>query len=175
MIGKPKSPVETLLPLVVVLTLAASLDVSSYGLWAQQAPPKLFRPDAQKPKISDPKAVAIIDKYLEAVGGKAMLEKIKDKSTAYTNTLFQPTGEAKAEIELMMKGNYNLREQWKLNYEIQEGQPLSFVQIYNGDTEEAWDDEITRSKHITSEFTAGDIAISMRSCFLGWAWIKRCW
>ncbi|MCH2376240.1 MAG: peptidyl-prolyl cis-trans isomerase [Planctomycetes bacterium] len=138
MIGKPKSPVETLLPLVVVLTLAASLDVSSYGLWAQQAPPKLFRPDAQKPKISDPKAVAIIDKYLEAVGGKAMLEKIKDKSTAYTNTLFQPTGEAKAEIELMMKGHYNLREQWKLNYEIQEGQPLSFVQIYNGDTEEAW-------------------------------------
>ncbi len=99
--------------------------------------PNLFNPTTTL-RVTDAKAAAIVDLYLEAVGGKAVLDKITDRKTSYTNTLFQPTSEAKAEITLMMKGHYNLREEWKLEYEIQEGVPLAFVQIYNGDLEEAW-------------------------------------
>ncbi len=97
----------------------------------------LFKPGGARQ--SDPKAVEIADRYLEAIGGSAVLSKIKDRKTSYTNTLYQPTSEAKAEITLMMKGHYNLREEWTLDYKIYEdGPPLAFVQIYNGDLEEAW-------------------------------------
>ncbi len=88
--------------------------------------PNLFNPTATV-RVTDPKAAEIADRYLEAVGGKAVLDKITDRKTAYTNTLYQPTSEAKAEITLMMKGHYNLREEWTLEYEIKEVQPLAFV------------------------------------------------
>jgi hypothetical protein len=99
--------------------------------------PNLFDP-ASTARETDSQAVAIVDKYLGAIGGKEALARITDRKISYTNTLYQPTSEAKAEITLMMKDHYNLREEWKLEYEIQEGQPLAFVQVYNGDLEEAW-------------------------------------
>lgn len=108
---------------------------SVYAQDASGSAPLILGPGA---KQSDPKAIAIIDRYLEALGGQDMLSKIADRRIAFTNTLYQPTGEAKAEIDLMIKGHYSMREEWKLNYEIATGQPLAFVQVYDGDTEEGW-------------------------------------
>ncbi len=98
----------------------------------------IFGQDGKPSPVSDPKAIAVIDRYLTAIGGRPVLDKIADRKVSYTNTIFQPTSEARADITLMIKGDYNLREEWELNYEIKEGQKLAFVQVYSDETEEGW-------------------------------------
>ena len=98
----------------------------------------IFGQGSARNRVSDAKAVAIVDRYLQAIGGQPALDSIKDRKVTYVNTLYQAASEAEARITLLMQGDYKLREEWSLDYEIQEGQKLAFVQIYNGDAEEGW-------------------------------------
>lgn len=87
---------------------------------------------------SDPQAVGIVESYLKAIGGREVLGKIKDRVTSFRNVKYQSTGETVAEISLYLKDNYMIREEWDIKGFDIKGKPLAFVQIYNGNTEEAW-------------------------------------
>lgn len=94
------------------------------------------------PRKSDPQAVAIVDAYLKALGGKDVLSAIQDRTTKFMNIKSQATGDTKVEINLYMKkmADYALgiREEWDVkDFDIQ-GMPLAFTQIYNGKINEGW-------------------------------------
>lgn len=89
-------------------------------------------------RTSDPAAVAIIEMYLKAIGGKEVLSKIKDRVTKFSNVKHQSTGETVADINLLIKDEILIREEWDIKGFDIKGAPLAFIQIYNGHQEEGW-------------------------------------
>jgi hypothetical protein len=87
---------------------------------------------------NDPQAMALVENYIKAIGGKEMLAKVKDRVTSFRNIKYQSTGSTVAEISLFMKDHFNIREEWEIKGFDIKGKPLAFVQIYNGEQEEAW-------------------------------------
>ena len=112
------------------IVLCACLQVASPA-WAQLAA-------VAQGNGSEPQAVAIVDTYLKAVGGRDVLTKVSDRTTSFRNVKYQSTGETVAEISLFIKNHYLIREEWDIKGFDIKGKPLAFVQIYNGDSEEAW-------------------------------------
>jgi hypothetical protein len=91
-----------------------------------------------QPRISDPQAVAIVDAYLKAIGGKENLSKIKDRTTKFSNLKHAATGDTEAEINLLIKDGICIREEWEIKgFQIKD-EKLAFIQIYNGHQEEGW-------------------------------------
>jgi hypothetical protein len=103
-------------------------------------PQKPTLPMVEEPikRVSDPEAVAIVENYLKAIGGRDVLSKIKDRTTLFMNTKNQATGETKVEINLLMKEGIMIREEWDVKGFDIKGEKLAFVQIYNGKEEEGW-------------------------------------
>ncbi|HVR72979.1 MAG TPA: hypothetical protein VMT52_01550 [Planctomycetota bacterium] len=95
-------------------------------------------PTAALRRTSDPAAVAIIETYLKAIGGREILSKIKDRVTKFSNVKHAPTGETVADINLLIKDEILIREEWDIKGFDIKGSPLAFVQIYNGHQEEGW-------------------------------------
>ena len=87
---------------------------------------------------SDPQAVAVVEGYLKAIGGREVLAKVTDRTTSFRNVKYQSTGETVAEIALFIKNDFMIREEWDIKGFDIKGKPLAFVQIYNGEDEEAW-------------------------------------
>ena len=116
---------------------------------------------------SDPEAIAIVDRYLEAVGGKELLRGISDRTTKFVNTKFSATGETKAEIHLYLKSGYMYREEWIIHGFQIGNQPLAFSQIYNGDQQPAGcrcSEPCRRSKGARSASSSGTSSSTISSC-----------
>ena len=90
------------------------------------------------PKVSDPRAVAVVERYLKAIGGRDVLAKIKDRTSKMTNIKSQATGDQKVDIDLLMKDGICFREEWEIKDFPMGGKPIAFVQIYNGHLNEGW-------------------------------------
>lgn len=81
---------------------------------------------------SDEKAIEIVEKYLEAIGGRDVLNAIQDKTMVFETTKYAPTGNTKAKLQLFRKRGYKVREQWDIpGFQIKD-EPLKFVQVYDG-------------------------------------------
>ena len=93
---------------------------------------------AKKEDPNDPKAVAVVDRYLKAIGGVENLKAIKDRQMRFLNRKFQPTGVTEMKMARFMKGHYMIREEWELPGMglTKPGEPLRFLQVYDG--ENAW-------------------------------------
>lgn len=96
------------------------------------------KPAEAAPRVSDPQAVAIVENYLKAIGGKETLAKIKDRTTKFRNVKHQATGETVANINLLLKDSILIREEWDIEGFDIKGEKLAFNQIYNGKQEEGW-------------------------------------
>ncbi|MCZ6794212.1 MAG: hypothetical protein O7J95_11435 [Planctomycetota bacterium] len=96
-----------------------------------------LRPPQEEPK-SDPAAGEIIERYLQAIGGRDVLAAVNDRITKFRNIKYSATGETKAVLGLYMKRGYKYREEWLIEGFKIGKDPLAFVQIYNGDLEEGW-------------------------------------
>ncbi|MBI4585764.1 MAG: hypothetical protein HY717_17265 [Planctomycetes bacterium] len=97
----------------------------------QELAPPIKEKDAPAPP-NDPKAVAVINRYVEAIGGRPILDGIKDKQQKFETIKHAPTGETTAVLNLYLKRDYKVREEWDLpGFNIKD-QPLRFVQVYNG-------------------------------------------
>lgn len=79
-----------------------------------------------------PQAVAVINRYLDAIGGLKALEAIKDRTTKFSVIKHAATGETKAIMNLYIKDDYKVREEWDIEGLKIKDKPLSFVQVYNG-------------------------------------------
>ncbi len=138
------------LPEAVRLSVAVSLValfLMPASLFAQLAP-------TSKPKVqpgkgapagavqNDPKAVAVIDQYLESMGGRANLKLIKDRSAQFVNKKFSPTGVTEMKMVRLLKrpseegAPLKIREEWELPGLGLTKEPLHFVQVYDG--EQGW-------------------------------------
>jgi hypothetical protein len=117
------------------------LFVLAWGFCAIALVPRVGSAQSAAPvatAASDPQAVAIVEAYLKGIGGREVLSKVQDRVTSFRNVKYQSTGETVAEISLYMKNQHMLREEWDIKGFDIKGKPLAFVQIYNGETEEAW-------------------------------------
>lgn len=86
---------------------------------------------------SDPKAIAVIDQYLEAIGGVASLKAIKERESHFVNRKFAATNVTPMTMVRFLKQNAKLettmiREEWELPPMGLSNKPLNFVQVYNG-------------------------------------------
>lgn len=83
---------------------------------------------------SDPQAVATINRYLQALGGKETLKAIKDKQVRFTNKRFSPTNVTEMKMARFMKHGFRIREEWELPGQglLPNNEPLRFVQVYDG-------------------------------------------
>jgi hypothetical protein len=102
------------------------------------AGPQVEAPLPAPPRTNDPQAIAIVENYLKAIGGKELLAKIKDRAVKFRNIKHQATGETVAEIHLFIKDGINFREEWNIEGFDIKGEPLAFSQIYNGESQEGW-------------------------------------
>jgi hypothetical protein len=85
-----------------------------------------------KAPVSNPKAVEIVNRYLEALGGSKVLEAINDRTTKFRVIKHAATGETKAAMNLFLKKDYKIREEWDIEGLKIKDKPLAFVQVYNG-------------------------------------------
>lgn len=118
--------------------LTATLCFVVSPLMAQEAKAPAAAVDTSFEKPSDPKAVAIVDRYLKAIGGRDVLLAIKDRVSTFRNIKYSATGETVARIALYLKQGYKFREEWEIvGFKIKD-EPLAFVQIYNGESLKGW-------------------------------------
>ena len=87
---------------------------------------------------SEPEAVAVIDRYLEAVGGKERLKSIQDRVERFRNKKIEPTNETIMKMSRFLKRNDGalmIREEWQLPGLglTKNNEPLNFVQVYDGE------------------------------------------
>ena len=87
---------------------------------------------------SDPEAVAVIDRYLEAIGGKETLASIQDRIERFSNKKLTPTGETEMKMSRYLSRPIKIREEWELPGMgiTQDNAPLTFTQVYDGN--KAW-------------------------------------
>ncbi|OUU24968.1 MAG: hypothetical protein CBC13_02745 [Planctomycetia bacterium TMED53] len=87
---------------------------------------------------SEPEAIAVIDRYLEAVGGKERLKSIQDRVERFRNKKIEPTNETIMKMSRFLKRNDGalmIREEWQLPGLglTKNNEPLNFVQVYDGE------------------------------------------
>ena len=87
---------------------------------------------------SDAQAIAVIDRYLEATGGKKTLNAINDRIERFSNKKLTPTGETVMKMSRYLARPVKIREEWELPGMgiTKDGAPLTFTQVYDG--EKAW-------------------------------------
>ena len=87
---------------------------------------------------SDAQAIAVIDRYLEATGGKKTLNAIQDRVERFSNKKLTPTGETVMKMSRYLSRPVKIREEWELPGMgiTKDGAPLTFTQVYDG--EQAW-------------------------------------
>ncbi len=87
---------------------------------------------------SEPEAVAVIDRYLESVGGSERLKSIQDRTERFRNKKIEPTNETIMKMSRFLKRNEGalmIREEWQLPGLglTKNNEPLNFVQVYDGE------------------------------------------
>lgn len=127
--------------LVGVSLVALLVALLPGALRAQEQKAKTLRPqnlpiarkqlDAPAP-VDDLKAVEVIERYLEAIGGLAVLKAVEDRTMTFETIKHAMAGETKAELKLFLKNGYKVREEWDLPGFKISTQKLQFVQVYDG-------------------------------------------
>ena len=109
----------------VVANVGVSQDVDNLNLTPKKTT------DVPAPK-NDGKAIAVIERYLQAIGGREVLNAINDRSTEFDTIKHAPTGETTARLKLFVKRGFKIREEWDLpGFQISD-KKLRFVQVYDG-------------------------------------------
>ncbi len=98
---------------------------------APVAPRPIAEAPAAKPK-NHPKAIEIINKYLDAIGGAKVLESITDRTQKFRNTKHAASGDTVAALNQYIKKGYKVREEWNIEGVKIKDNPLAFTQVYNG-------------------------------------------
>jgi hypothetical protein len=109
---------------------------------AGAAAPKVVAPApapfaAGERKVTNhPKAIEIVNRYLEALGGTKVLEAVTDRVQKFRNTKHAASGDTVAALNQYLKKGEKLaikvREEWDIEKVEIKGNPLSFTQVYNG-------------------------------------------
>jgi hypothetical protein len=100
------------------------------------SPPAIPAAPAAKAPTNNPKAVEIINRYIDAIGGSKVLEAIQDRTQSFRNTKHAATGDTVAALNQYLKTGYKVREEWDIEGVKIKDSPLAFTQVYNGD--EGW-------------------------------------
>ncbi|MGE3166424.1 MAG: hypothetical protein AB7O52_16095 [Planctomycetota bacterium] len=125
--------------LLLPVTLSVSLAQTPPAPTPPAKSPPTSAPAAPEAPKSNPQAVAVVDRYLEAIGGKATQKAITDKVTKFVNKKFTPTDVQEMRMSRFLKRELKIREEWELpglSLSSDSNEPLYFVQVYNG--ESAW-------------------------------------
>lgn len=124
---------RTACALLLFLGLACALPG---GLFAQDEPTPNPLDELVGQDESDPKAVEVIDRYLEAVGGKETLLAIQDRVERFNNKKLTPTGETVMKMARFLARPVLIREEWELPGMgiTKNNEPLNFVQVYDGES-----------------------------------------
>ncbi|MGE4618505.1 MAG: hypothetical protein AAEJ04_01705 [Planctomycetota bacterium] len=91
---------------------------------------------------SDPAALEVINRYLDAVGGREAMLSIADRVERFRNKKIDPTNETIMKMSRFLKrtgeGALMIREEWQLPGLglTKNNEPLNFTQVYDG--EKAW-------------------------------------
>ena len=91
---------------------------------------------------SDPAALEVISRYIDAVGGTETMLAISDRVERFRNKKIDPTNETVMKMSRFLKrtgeGALMIREEWQLPGLglTRNNEPLNFVQVYDG--EKAW-------------------------------------
>ena len=110
---------------VILVNVGGAQDVDNLRLTPQKAT------DIPAPK-NDPKAIAVLERYLAAIGGRDLLNAINDKTVEFDTVKHAPTGETTARLKLFVKRGFLIREEWDLpGFQISD-KKLKFVQVYDG-------------------------------------------
>jgi len=123
--------------------LAVALLTMLAPSWAQTTKPTTQPANPATPKMeerkSDEKAIQIVDRYLEYIGGKARLSAIRTRHAQLVNRKFQPTGVTEMKMVRYLKNSSKpgnplmVREEWELpGMGLTKGN-LHFTQVYNGE------------------------------------------
>jgi hypothetical protein len=90
----------------------------------------------EKKAANHPKAIEIINRYLDALGGPKVLETVTDRVQKFRNTKHAASGDTVAALNQYIKKGEKLtikvREEWDIEKVEIKGNPLSFTQVYNG-------------------------------------------
>ncbi|MCI0650968.1 MAG: hypothetical protein L0Z55_03700 [Planctomycetes bacterium] len=89
-------------------------------------------------QVRDPLAVAVIDRYIEAIGGREAHAAIRDKKLVWVLKKLAPTGVTETSMVRYMKGPYMLREEWDMPGMglLPNNGRLKTIQVFDGTT--AW-------------------------------------
>lgn len=95
-------------------------------------------PKAPATAENDPKAIEVVDRYLEAIGGRKNLAAIHEREAHFENRKFTATNVTPMTMVRFLKKNPKLevtmiREEWELPPMGLSKDPLHFVQVYNGE------------------------------------------
>ena len=82
--------------------------------------------------VTDQKAIDIVNRYLEAIGGTETLKSVQDKTIKFDTTKHGQAQETVARLSLYLKRGWKVREEWDLSAFKIKDRPLKFVQVYNG-------------------------------------------
>ena len=86
----------------------------------------------------DKAAETVVNRYLEAVGGRAVLASVKDRMAKFRNIKYSATGETEAVIALYLKRGHKYREEWEIKGFKIKDEKLAFTQVYDGEKQEGW-------------------------------------
>lgn len=127
-----------MLTLSLVCVIPSSVSAQDTGANAKAGDVKDDLDDLVGADESDAQAVVVIDRYLEATGGKKTLSAIQDRVERFSNKKLAPTGETVMKMSRYLARPVRIREEWELPGMgiTKDGAPLTFTQVYDG--EKAW-------------------------------------
>ena len=88
-------------------------------------------PEAQK-SVTNPKAVEVVNKYIEALGGHKILDAVVDRTQKFRNTKHAAGGDTVAVLNQFLRKGNKVREEWNIEGVEIKNNPLAFTQVYNG-------------------------------------------
>ncbi|MDE0959749.1 MAG: hypothetical protein OSB09_03125 [Planctomycetota bacterium] len=162
-VGKYLSGLMLLLVIVLANALATNDHAQAFALFQDPTPVEGQSDEAKEPvaedddilggiddilggdagiPASEPAALEVIQRYLDAIGGRETLLSIADRVERFKNKKIDPTSETVMKMARFLKrtgeGVLMIREEWQLPGLglTKNNEPLTFVQVYDG--EKAW-------------------------------------
>lgn len=121
---------------------ALSLLLAAVGIGAAgepaAAPGAAARESTPAPRSADPKAVEVVNAYLEAIGGRDALTAIQDRYEKFRVVRHEQMGGTRAIFERYLKRGGHVREDWHIDVAVADKPSLDVVQVYNAETREGW-------------------------------------
>ncbi|MEM7232455.1 MAG: peptidylprolyl isomerase [Planctomycetota bacterium] len=106
-------------------------DTRGTGEPPELEPDDILRGDTKQPK-DEAKAVRIVERFVQAMGGKKTVSALKDRKHRLEHAKYSGTEKTVAYIAYFRKGEAMIREEWKIPGFQQNNQELAFTQLYDG-------------------------------------------